>query len=314
MRRTVPAFLPAIALAGMQLAVPAAAQKPKLALVVKSLANEFAVTMTQSALAHQKQHPERYTLVAHGIRNETDVAAQVRIVEQMVADKVDAIVISPVDSKALVPAIQAAIGKGVLVVNIDNRLDPAALKEKGLHVPFVGPDNRAGARMEGAALAKTLNAGDKVGIIEGAPTAFNARQRTLGFQDAMRAAGMFVVAVRSGQWEIDKGHAVAAGMMRAHPDLKALLAGNDSMALGAVAAVKAAGKTGQVAIVGYDNISAIAPMLKDGRVLATVEQFAAKQPVFGIEAALKALAAKTPQSRMPSEVKTDVMLVTRDAR
>ena len=76
MRRTVPAFLPAIALAGMLLAVPAAAQKPKLALVVKSLANEFAVTMTQSALAHQKQHPERYTLVAHGIRNETDVAAQ----------------------------------------------------------------------------------------------------------------------------------------------------------------------------------------------------------------------------------------------
>ena len=127
MRLAVLALLPVIALAGTLLTRPAAAEKPRLALVVKSLANEFVVTMTQSALAHQKQHAERYTLVAHGIRNETDVAAQIRIVEQMVADKVDALVISPADSKALVPAIQAAASKGVLVVNIDDRLDAAAL-------------------------------------------------------------------------------------------------------------------------------------------------------------------------------------------
>ena len=314
MRLAVLALLPVIALAGTLLTRPAAAEKPRLALVVKSLANEFVVTMTQSALAHQKQHAERYTLVAHGIRNETDVAAQIRIVEQMVADKVDALVISPADSKALVPAIQAAASKGVLVVNIDDRLDAAALRAKGLHVPFVGPDNRAGARMVGAALAKTLKAGDEVGIIEGVSSAYNAQQRTLGFQDAMRAAGIPVVAVHSGQWEIDKSHAVAASMMRAHPDLKALLAGNDSMALGAVAAVKAAGKAGQVAIVGYDNIGAIGPMLKDGRVLATADQFAARQAVFGIETALKALAARTPQWGMTAEVKTDVVLVTRDTR
>jgi ribose transport system substrate-binding protein len=100
-------------------------------------------------------------------------------------------------------------------------------------------------------------------------------------------------------------------MMREHPDLKALLAGNDSMALGAVAAVKAAGKTGKVLVVGYDNIGAIKPMLNDGRVLATADQFAAKQAVFGIETALKALAEKKPQSSMPAEVKTDVVLVTK---
>ncbi|WP_156473128.1 substrate-binding domain-containing protein, partial [Pseudorhodoferax sp. Leaf265] len=86
------------------------------------------------------------------------------------------------------------------------------------------------------------------------------------------------------------------------------------MALGAVAAVKAAGKTGKVAVVGYDNISAIKPMLKDGRVLATADQFAAKQAVFGIETALKALAAKTAQNSMPAEIKTDVVLVTKDSK
>ena len=103
-------------------------------------------------------------------------------------------------------------------------------------------------------------------------------------------------------------------MMREHPDLVALLAGNDSMALGAVAAVKAAGKTGKVQVVGYDNIGAIKPMLADGRVLATADQYAAKQAVFGIELAQKALAAMTPQAQLPAAVKTDVVLVTKDSK
>ncbi|MFT3721359.1 sugar ABC transporter substrate-binding protein [Pseudorhodoferax sp.] len=305
----------ALALAGVLAATPTWAQSPpKVALVMKSLANEFFLTMEEGAKAHHKEHAKQYTLLANGIKDETDAAAQIRIVEQMVAQKVDALVIAPADSKALVPAIKAAADKGVLIVNIDNRLDAAALQEKGLRVPFVGPDNRAGAKLVGEALARTLKAGDKVGIIEGVSTTFNAQQRTLGYQDAMQAAGITVVGVQSGQWEIDKGNQVASSMLREHPDLKALLAGNDSMALGAVAAVKAAGKTGKVAVVGYDNISAIKPMLKDGRVLATADQFAAKQAVFGIETALKALADKTPQSAMPAEIKTDVVLVTRDSK
>lgn len=302
----------ALTLLGAFAATPALAQeKPKVALVMKSLANEFFRTMEDGAKAHQKANASQYTLVANGIKDETDTAAQIKMVEQMMAQKINALVIAPADSKALVPVVKAAIDRGILVVNIDNQFDAAALKEKSIQVPFVGPDNRAGAKLVGDELAKSLKAGDKVGIIEGVSTTFNAQQRTLGYQDAMKAAGVTVVGVQSGQWEIDKGNTVAAGMMREHPDLKALLAGNDSMALGAVAAVKAAGKTGKVLVVGYDNIGAIKPMLKDGRVLATADQFAAKQAVFGIETALKALAEKKPQSSMPAEVKTDVVLVTK---
>lgn len=301
-----------LALLGAFSATPALAQeKPKVALVMKSLANEFFRTMEDGAKAHQKAHASQYTLIANGIKDETDTAAQIKMVEQMMAQKINALVIAPADSKALVPVVKAAIDKGILVVNIDNQLDAAALKEKNITVPFVGPDNRAGAKLVGDELAKSLKAGDKVGIIEGVSTTFNAQQRTLGFQDAMKAAGATVVGVQSGQWEIDKGNTVAAGMLREHPDLKALLAGNDSMALGAVAAVKAAGKAGKVQVVGYDNIGAIKPMLADGRVLATADQFAAKQAVFGIETALKALADKTPQASMPAAIKTDVVLVTK---
>ena len=103
-------------------------------------------------------------------------------------------------------------------------------------------------------------------------------------------------------------------MMREHPDLVALLAGNDSMALGAVAAVKAAGKTGKVQVVGYDNINAIKPMLADGRVLATADQFGSQQAVFGIEAVLKAIAEKKKQADLGGTIETKVELVAKGAK
>ncbi len=289
----------------------AADAKPRVALVMKSLANEFFQTMEDGAKADQKAHADKYDLIANGIKDETDTAAQIKIVQQMMVEHVDAIIIAPADSKALVPVLADAASKGIIVVNIDNKLDDAALKEKGLVVPFVGPDNRKGAKIAGDYLGKQLKMNDKVGIIEGVSTTFNAQQRTAGFQDAMKAVGVNVVSVQSGQWEIDKANAVASAMLREHPDLAALLCGNDSMALGAVAAIKSAGKTGKVLVVGYDNIGAIKPMLADGRVLATVDQFGAKQAVFGIETALRAIKGKKAQKDLQPVVETTVTLITK---
>ncbi|MFT6589873.1 MAG: ribose transport system substrate-binding protein [Rhodoferax sp.] len=313
-RRTLQATI-ALGFLGSLLATPSfAGEKPKVALVMKSLANEFFRDMEDGAKAHNKANADKYTLVSNGIKNETDTAAQIRMVEQMIAQRADAIVIAPADSKALVAVLDKAINQGILVVNIDNQLDPAIQKEKGIQIPFAGPDNRAGAKIVGDYLARSLKSGDQVGIIEGVSTTFNAQQRTLGYQDAMKAAGVVVVGVQSGNWEIDMGNNVASGMLREHPNLKALLAGNDNMALGAVAAIRAAGKTGKVQVMGYDNIRAIKPMLADGRILATADQFGAKQAVFGIEIALKALAEKKKQADMPASIQTEVVLVTKDSK
>lgn len=300
----------AIAVLALPLLTAQAAERPRVALVMKSLANEFFQTMQDGARAHQKAHAAEYDLLVSGIKDEIDTAGQIRLVEQMLAQHVDALVIAPSDSAALVPVLQGAIARGVIVVNIDNRLDPAALAGKKINVPFVGPDNRAGAKLAGAYLAKQLKPGAKVGIIEGVPTTVNAQQRTLGFRDAMAAAGVTVASVQSGEWELQKANTVAASMLREHPDIAALLCGNDTMALGAVAAVRAAGKAAQVKVVGYDNIGAVKPMLADGRMTATVDQFASKQAVFGIEVALKALAAHTPQASLPPVTSTEVALVT----
>ena len=285
--------------------------KPKVALVMKSLANEFFLTMEDGAKAYQKEHASDFDLISNGIKDESDTANQIRIVEQMIVSKVDALVIAPADSKALVPVLKKAADAGIQIVNIDNQLDVDVLKSKNLQIPFVGPDNRKGAALVGAYLAKQLKAGDEVGIIEGVPTTTNAQQRTAGFKDAMDTAQMKVVSVQSGNWEIDKGNAVASAMLNEHPNLKALLAGNDSMALGAVSAVRAAGKAGKVMVVGYDNINAIKPMLKDGRVLATADQFAARQAVFGIEAALKKVKGDKVETNDKGVIETPVELVTK---
>ena len=288
-------------------ASPAATGRTKVALVMKSLANEFFQTMAEGAKKHQAAHANGYELIVNGIKNETDLAEQVGLVEQMMAQGVQAVVIAPADSKALVPVLRRAQADGVLVINIDNKLDVETLKEARLVAPFVGPDNRAGARAVGEVLAKKLQAGDEVAILEGVTTAFNSQQRRAGFEDAMKAAGMKVVAVQSGQWEMEKANGVAAGILAAHPNVKALLCANDNMALGAAAAVQAAGKTGQVQIVGFDNIAAVKPLLADGRLLATADQHGDQLAVFGIEAALKILKDKTT----PADQQTPVDVVTK---
>jgi ribose transport system substrate-binding protein len=282
-------------------------RKFKVALVMKSLANEFFSTMADGAKMHQAANAASYELIVNGIKNETDLAEQVNLVEQMIARQVNAIVVAPADSKALVTVLKRAKEAGVLVVNIDNKLDADVLKQAGLTVPFVGPDNRAGARKVGEALAKELKPGDPVAIIEGIPTAFNGQQRRLGFEDAMKAAGMNLVAVQSGQWEMERANNVAAALLSEHPDLKAILCANDNMALGAVAAIQAAGRNGKVRVVGFDNIGAIRPMVADGRVAATADQHADRLAVYGIEAALRILKGETP----PADLTTTVDLITK---
>ena len=122
------------------------AGKPRVALIMKSLANEFFLTMENGARAYQQEHADKFELIAQGIKDETDVNRQIQLVEQMVAQRVDAIVIAPADSKALAGALKRAQDAGVVVVNIDNKLDAEVLAERGMQIPFVGPDNRKGAK------------------------------------------------------------------------------------------------------------------------------------------------------------------------
>ncbi len=285
---------------------PASPTKPRIALIMKSLANEFFQTMENAAKTHQQENSGAYDLLANGIKDEQDVSRQIDLVEQMIALRVDAIVIAPADSKSLVSVCKKALDAGIPVINIDNKFDASVLADKAVKVPFVGPDNRAGAKLAGGYLAKRLNTGDKVAIIEGAPNAFNGVQRRLGFEDAMKAARIEIVSSQSAVWETSRANQVASSIITEQPQLKAFLCANDNMALGAVAALRAAGRSKDVLVIGFDNISAVNQLIKDGQILATVDQHGDRLAIYGIEYALKIIKNKeTPEDR-----ETPVDLIT----
>lgn len=267
-------------------------QRPTVALIMKSLANEFFVTMANGAKAHQAAHSDQYQLIVNGIKNEIDLAEQVGLIDQMIASKVDAIVISPAGSKALVPSLARAIAAGIVVINIDNRLDSDILDEYNLVIPFVGPDNFHGAKMVGQYLASRLTSGAEVAILEGVTTAYNSGRRTAGFNEAIAEAGLDVVAQQSAQWDQTKAVSVTSAILVQHPNLAAIFCANDNMALGALAAVNQASKSDQIKIIGFDNISAVQNLIKNRRILASVDQHADLLAVYGIETALEALSSQ----------------------
>lgn len=282
--------------------------RPTVALIMKSLANEFFVTMAEGARQHQAESEGAYNLIVNGIKNEVDLAQQVALIDQMIASGVDAIVVAPADSKAVVPALARAAAAGIVVVNIDNQLDGGILAEYELHIPFVGPDNFAGAEKVGNYLAATMEAGQSVAILEGVPTTNNSQRRTAGFLKAMNDAGINVVAQQSAQWDQTVAVTVTSGILVQHPELDAILAANDNMALGAVAAITQSGRDDNIKVAGFDNISAVQELIREGRILATADQHADLLAVYGVEFALEALSGGVTQANKA----TPVDLVTID--
>ena len=282
-------------------------QGVRIALVMKSLANEFFATMAKGAEEHQQQTPGRYELIVNGIKDERDLSRQVAIVDEMVALRVDAIVIAPADSKALIPALKKAKAAGIVVVNIDNKLDQELLAKEQVKIPFVGPNNLTGAQRVGAVLADNLSPGDQVLMLEGTRTSFNAQQRARGFELAMKEADIEIVDSQSANWEMREANIITASMLTRYPDIKGILAGNDSMAMGALAAVKTIGKLGAIQIVGFDNISAVNQAIAAGEILATADQHADKLAAYGIDYALALLA---DEKAILADRETPVDLVT----
>lgn len=302
---------------GRRKSAPAAAlpaPSVQIALVLRSLSDPYTVAMADAARNYQQHFASQFGLTIRGTAKVSDTAVQIQMVDEMIRAKMNAIVIAPTDSKALTAAAARAIKAGIIVIAIDNPLDEAAQAAANITVPFVGPNNRKGAALVGNYLAERLHAGDQVGIIEGNATDRNAQQRTAGGKDAMDAAGMKIVAIQSGNWDYGKGRDVAAKMLADHPHLRALLCGNANMAMGAVDAVRDAGRSGTVYVTAYDAPDALKPLLADGRVLATIDQFPARQAVFGMDAALKAVTEHRKQSELSPEIETPLQLVTASKR
>jgi ribose transport system substrate-binding protein len=278
-------------------------------LVMKSLANEFFKIMQEETVKWADTQPN-IELIPVGMNSETDIDTQFAAVETFVTQDVDLIVVAAADSVGMVAPVKKAVDAGIVVVNFDVQLDRDALKAAGLPEDFlfVGPDNREGAKLAGDAMGEALGEGGKVIIIEGNPGADNATQRRLGFEDSVAEYGLELLDSKTAHWETEEANTVVSNLLVKYPDVQGIMCANDSMVLGAVKAIEAAGLTGKVLVVGFDNIPAVQELIKDGSVLATVDQFGPEMAKNAIEVGLRILDGED----LSGWIKTPVQLVTAD--
>jgi len=291
-------------------ALPAlAADKPVVGLVMKSLANEFFKTMEEGARKFAAEDGT-FELIPVGMNSETDIDTQVAAMENFVVKKVDLIVVAPADSVGMVTSVKKAIDAGITVVNFDVTLDKQALKKAGLPEDFlfVGPDNAVGAEMVGDHLGETLGEGAKVIIIEGNPGADNAKQRKEGFMRSVDKFGLKLLDSKTAHWETEEANTLMTNLLTKYPDVQGIMCANDSMALGVEKAIAAAGKTGKIQIVGFDNIGAIQNLIKEGKVLATIDQFGPEMAANAIKVGMKIMKGE----KLSGWQKTPVKLITKN--
>ena len=203
---------------------------------------------------------------------EDDVEGQVTILENFISSgKYKAIGVAPISDVNLNNAIAQATKAGIVVVDIDEKINADALgKLGGALSAYVATDNQAVGKMAGEELTKQLEKGSEVAIIEGKAGAISGEQRRDGAKAAFEEAGMKLVDSQPADWDRTKAFDVATNMMNAHPDLKAFYACNDTMALGIAEAVKKAGK--DILVCGTDGDKEAISAVEKGEMTATVAQ------------------------------------------
>jgi ribose transport system substrate-binding protein len=281
--------------------------KYTIALVMKTLTNPFFVEMEKGARQAEKELD--IDLIVKTGAQETSVEQQITIIEELIQEKVDAILIAPADSVQLIPVLKKARDIGIVIINIDNQLDPQAMGKVGLaDVPFISVNNEQGAYLSAKYISEKVNTPTQAIILEGIPTAKNAQDRKNG---ALRAFGenknIQVVASETANWKIDDAHALAAKLFKASPDIKLVFCANDMMAFGVIQYLKESGKT-DVLVAAYDALAEAMPMLREGTLQATIDQQAALQAYTGVQFAIQALRGE----KLPLLTLLDVRLVTRE--
>lgn len=232
---------------------------------------------------------------------ESDVPAQIAQIEDAITQGVDGIALAPTDPAALSPVVQQALDAGIKVVFIDTKGE-----NKG--VTFIGTNNEVGAGLAGQYLCDNVETGGKVAILQGIITQSTGQARAAGSRAAVIACGLNLVAEIPAEWDKAKGQAAMEDILTRNPDLKGVFGSNDNMALGAVEAIKNAGLTGKIVVVGFDANPDAAAAILAGDMNATVAQAPANMGKFGVENLLKLINGET----IPGVIDTGTELVTKD--
>jgi ribose transport system substrate-binding protein len=284
------------------------AGKPTVALVLKTLNHPFFVDMRRGA----QDAADRLglTLQVQAAEREIDVDKQMQIVENLIQTGIKVLCITPSGSREIVSALVKARDAGIPIIVVDTRVDAKAAAEAGVVTQtFVGSDNYEGGKLAGAHAVKVTGGKARIGILEGIPGHETGDSRLRGFKDAIAGqAGMTIAASQPANWERDQGFNVFQNMLQAHADIDTVFAASDLMALGAIEAIAAAGKTGKIRVIGFDALDDAKKAIAAGTMDASVAQFPYEMGKAAIESAAKVLAGE----KLPADLMVKLDMVTRD--
>jgi ABC-type sugar transport system substrate-binding protein len=275
----------------------------RIGVVLNALDNPFFVTIYEGVRVETNRRGARASIRAAA--SNADVAGQAAHVRSLVAAKKDCYVVNPITSKNLVPALRGVTRP---IVNLDSPIDQTAAKRARLPIrTYIGTNDVAAGRIAGSKMASLLKAGGRVALIGGLADNANSALRLKGFERGIHGAGLKVVARINADYRRTKAQIVAAQILRGNPRLSGFFAASDLMALGAADAVRDAGRTGEVKIVGLDGIPEALDAIRIGSLDATVSQY----PYVMGQMAVEACIAAARGSKLPTRVDAPIAIVTR---
>lgn len=266
--------------------------KETIALVVSTLNNPFFVSLKEGA---QKEADKLgYNLVV--LDSQNNPAKELANVQDLSVRGTKLLLINPTDSDAVGNAVKMANQANIPVITLDR------IAAQGKVVSHVASDNRLGGKMAGDYIAKQL--GDSAKIIELAGIAGTsaARERGEGFKTAADAHKFVVLASQPADFDRTRGLNVMQNLLTAHPDVQAVFAQNDEMALGAMRALQTTGKS-DVVVVGFDGTADGVKAVQGGKLAATVAQQPEQIGVIGVQTADKVLKGQQVQAVNPVDLK-----------
>jgi ribose transport system substrate-binding protein len=213
----------------------------------------------------------------------TDPGMQLSQVEDLIQQKVDVILLSPWDPDPGGTAAEAANAAGIPVLVLDVGVNSGEIET------FIVSDNYLGGQIAGEFVAEKLGGTGKVVIIQCQLGYVIPALRDQGFEDTMKKYGIEVLAKQPADSQRSLGLTVMENFIQAYPDLNAVFACNDEMALGALEAVRGAGLEDQIMVVGFDAIDDALRSIKEGGLTATVAQMPYEIGRMGVDGALKVL-------------------------
>jgi ribose transport system substrate-binding protein len=238
-------------------------------------ANPFRIAETQSIKDEAAKIGVKKLLTTNA---QSQLAKQISDIQDMLAQGAQFLIVAPLNSDGLEPALQAAAAKKVPVLTIDRKINSTAFKD---YLAFLGSNFVEQGKRAADALIKATGGTGKVAILLGSSGNNVTTDRTNGFVNQLKAsaAGMEIVAQQTGDFARDKGQQVMEQLIQSKPDISAVYAENDEMALGAVTALKGAGKNPgkDVKIVSIDGTRNAVQGIVDGTINAVIES----NPRFG---------------------------------